>query len=93
MFAQDIDVRTGDSHSIIDTDTNIRINGAKNVVIGNHVWVASHCIILKGNIVPDNCVIATGSIITKSFKNRGVIIAGNPGKIVKENINWDRKRI
>ena len=39
MFAYDIEVRTGDSHSIIDKNTKTRLNKAANVVIGNHVRV------------------------------------------------------
>lgn len=93
MFAYDIDVRTGDSHSIIDEITNTRTNYAKNVIIGNHVWVASHCSILKGVIIDDNCVIATRSTVTKSFAKKGVVIGGCPAKVIKNNINWDRKKI
>ena len=42
MLAYDIDIRTGDSHSIIDSITNERINYAQNIDIGNHVWIAAH---------------------------------------------------
>ena len=48
MFAYDIDIRTGDSHSIIDKNSGKRINYAQDISIGNHVWLASHCRILKG---------------------------------------------
>ena len=93
MFAYDIDVRTGDSHSIIDEITKKRTNYAKNVVIGNHVWIASHCSILKGVTINDNCVIATRSTVTKSFAEKGLLIGGCPAKMLKNNINWDRKKI
>ena len=93
MFAYDIDIRTGDSHSIIDTNKNERINYAQDVSIGNHVWVAAHCIILKGVHIPDELVLATGSVVTKKFLQKGVIIAGNPARVVKEGISWTRERI
>lgn len=93
MFAYDIDIRTGDSHSIIDTTTNKRINYAKNVVIGNHVWVASHVSILKGVTIGNNSVIATRSVVTKSVETENNLIGGMPAKIIKEQINWARKRI
>src|SRR4051794_7654790 len=54
LFAYNVDMRTGDSHSIIDITTNKRINYAKDIVIGNHVWVASHVSILKGVHFPSN---------------------------------------
>ncbi len=93
MFAYDIDLRTGDSHSIIDSVTNERINYAQNIIIGNHVWIASHVSILKGVYISDNSVVATRAVVTKSFEYENILIAGMPAKKIKENINWDRQRI
>ncbi|MEX1239965.1 MAG: hypothetical protein WEB30_09610 [Cyclobacteriaceae bacterium] len=93
MFAYDIDVRTGDSHSIIDTTTSKRINHAKNVRIADHVWITAHCTILKGVEIEKNSIIATRSVITRSYTQGGIIIGGSPSKILKDNITWDRKRI
>lgn len=93
MFANDIDVRTGDSHSIMDTTTNKRINYAQDVMIGNHVWIASHVSILKGVTISPNSVVATRSVVTKNFNQENVLLVGIPAKILKENINWDRRRI
>lgn len=93
MFAYDVDVRTGDSHSIIDKLTKTRINKASDVTIGNHVWVAAHCSILKGVTIGDNSVVAGRSVVTKPFSQTGIIIGGAPAKIIKENITWDRVRL
>jgi len=90
LFAYDIDIRTGDSHSIICSKTGKRLNYSKNIRIGDHVWIASHVIILKGVCVGKNSVIATGSVVTKSC-GEGVIMGGNPAMVIKKNINWDRK--
>jgi acetyltransferase-like isoleucine patch superfamily enzyme len=92
MFAYDIDVRTGDSHSIISTITNKRTNYAKNINIGNHVWIASHVSILKGVTLPDNSIVATRSVVTNSFYNSNILIGGSPSKIIKEHITWSRER-
>jgi len=93
MFANDIDIRTGDSHSIIDTRSNERINHAKDVTIADHVWVGAHTSILKGSSLAKNSIVATRSVITKHFKEEGVVIAGIPAKVIRHDINWDRKRI
>lgn len=92
MFAYDIDIRTGDSHSIVDINNN-RINRASNIIINDNVWVAAHSIVLKGINIPKDCVIATGSVVTKSFVQENSIIAGNPAKVVKKDIGWIRERI
>jgi acetyltransferase-like isoleucine patch superfamily enzyme len=93
MFAYDIDVRTGDSHSVILQENNERINCARDVFIGNHVWIAAHSIILKGSFIPENSVVATGSVVTRRYGTKGIIIGGNPSKQLKEGITWCRERI
>jgi acetyltransferase-like isoleucine patch superfamily enzyme len=93
MFAYDIDVRTGDSHSIISQSSNERINYAKDIFIGDHVWVAAHSILLKGSSISENSVVATGSVVTKAFEKKGIVIGGNPSTQIKEGITWSRKRI
>ncbi|RKD87932.1 acyltransferase [Mangrovibacterium diazotrophicum] len=93
MFAYGIDIRTGDSHSIIDINTNKRINYAQDISIGNHVWVASHASILKGVTIGDNSVIATRSVVTKNFEEDHILVGGSPARKLKEGINWDRQRI
>lgn len=93
MFAYDIDVRTGDSHSIINSQSGQRINYAQNIEIGNHVWIASHVSILKGVKICDNSVVATRSVLTRPFNKKGILIGGIPARELKEDITWDRKRI
>lgn len=93
MFAYDIDVRTGDSHSILSKESNERINYAADISIGNHVWIAAHCILLKGTTIPNDSVVATGSVVTKQYTSDGIIIGGNPAKQIKTGITWARKRV
>lgn len=93
LFSSDVDIRTGDSHSIIDLKTNKRVNYAKNVTIGNHVWVCAHVRILKGSSIPDYSVVANSAVVTKEFTRPNCIIGGFPAKILKENISWKSERI
>jgi len=93
MFSYDIDVRTGDSHSLLCQRTGQRTNFAKNIVFGNHIWVASHCIFTKGTSIADNSVVGTGSLINGQFEQTNVVLAGRPAKIIKKNIQWLRERV
>lgn len=92
MFANDIDVRCGDSHSILDAASGKRINYAEDVTIGRHVWIAAHTIILKGVTIGENSVIASGAIVTRSC-DPGSILAGNPAKVIRKGISWQRERV
>ncbi|MBP2659028.1 MAG: hypothetical protein H6Q69_2060 [Firmicutes bacterium] len=42
MFSHDVHIRNGDSHSIIDLQTKKRINFSKDIIIGDHVWIAAY---------------------------------------------------
>lgn len=90
MFSNGIQVRSTDSHSIIDMNGK-RINYAEDIYIGKHSWVGLGCILLKGTNIAPHTVVAAGSICTSKFFQENCIVAGNPAKIVKQNIDWDRK--
>lgn len=92
LFSNNIVLRTGDSHSILN-EKGERINYGKNINLKDHIWITQNVTILKGAEIAENSIIGTGSIVTKSFNEKNVLITGNPAKIVKENINWCHKRI
>lgn len=93
MFSRGIEIRTGDSHAVIDLLTMKKVNKAKDIYIGNHVWVGANVTVLKGVSIPDGCVIGLGSIITKSINERNSIVVGVPAKIVRRSIKWCRENM
>jgi len=92
LFSDDVTVRVGDSHSILDMDGR-RINPSQDILIGNHVWFGNKTILTKGAGVADDSIVGTGSVVTKAFAKSNVVIAGVPAKIIKEEVNWDIRRI
>lgn len=56
------------------------------VVIGKNVWIGEHARICKGVTIGDGSVIAANSVVTKDVPALS-IAAGNPARIVKENID------
>jgi acetyltransferase-like isoleucine patch superfamily enzyme len=93
MFGREIKIMTGDFHSVIDLGTKKRINGSEDVWIGDHVWLGYHCSVSKGVKISDNSVVAAYSVVNKVFDTQNVVLAGIPAKIVKNNINWDRRKL
>jgi len=93
LFSSDVEIRTGDSHSIINIVTNKRTNYAKNVIIENHVWVGAHSRLLKGCKISRDSIVANSAIVTKEFNSSNCIIGGFPAKLIKENVNWINERI
>jgi len=92
MFSHDIEFRTGDSHSILEKDTKRRINFARDIIIGDHVWIGAHSKILKGVTVGNNSIIGINSLVTKSIPEHS-LAAGIPARVIKANIDWSRERI
>lgn len=92
MFSSSVHLRTTDSHSIVNAE-GIRVNPAKDIKIGNHVWIGQDVMILKGTEIPDNCIIGAKSIVTSTPKISNTIYCGNPARAIKENVNWQRDKI
>ncbi|GAB2544745.1 acyltransferase [Spirosoma aerophilum] len=92
MLSAGIDIRTGDSHSIVDAETRKRINYAQNISIGDHVWIGLNAVILKGVTIGHNSIVSTNALVTKSIPSH-VIAAGIPAKVVKTDVDWVRERI
>lgn len=93
LFSSNIEIRTGDSHSIIQKGTTNRINPSRSVTIQDHVWVGSGVKILKGTNIPGHCVVGAGSLLCKEYTTPYCALAGVPAKEVKQEIDWLAKRI
>lgn len=92
LFSDTITFRTGDSHSILDSDGK-RINKAKDITIGNHVWIGQQVIVLKGSTVGADSIVGTGSLLTGKTYDSNSIIAGIPAIIVKQHVSWDPRTL
>lgn len=92
MFSNDVEIRNGDSHVILDKETGKRTNYAKPITIGNHVWLTAHVRVLKGSVIPDESIVGNSSVFSGKFDTPNAIYAGNPAKLVKAGITWNRFR-
>lgn len=91
MFAFDTIIYNTDGHSIFQNGN--LINKADKLVIGDHVWCGWGCAILKNSYIPSGCIVGKSAVVAKKIEKENVVIAGNPAKIIKENICWDRKSV
>ncbi|APG64695.1 hypothetical protein LPB136_04670 [Tenacibaculum todarodis] len=73
----------GSIHTKLDKDLT--------VFIGNNVYVASNVSIAPGVKIGNVNLIGLGSVVTKNYLETNSIIAGNPAKVVKNNIDWRKE--
>ncbi len=92
MFSAHITLRTGDSHSVLNAETGLRINPSKDIIIGNHVWVGNGASILKGSEVGDDCIVSSKAVLTGKHYPPQSILAGMPAVVKKMGVSWNRKR-
>lgn len=93
LFSDQITLRTGDSHSIIDKATLKRTNRSVSIRVEDHVWVGQGSTLLKGTRIAKDTVIATKSLVLGQFDEPGIIVGGAPARILKKGITWDINRI
>jgi tetrahydrodipicolinate N-acetyltransferase len=60
---------------------------SQSIYIGDRVWVGTGAIVLPGVTVGDGAVIAAGSVV-KSDVPPNAVVAGNPARVVRENVSW-----
>ncbi len=63
-----------------------KYSDAEPIVIGRNVWVGSFARICKGVNIGDNSIVASNAVVTKDVPPNS-IVAGNPAKIVKTEID------
>lgn len=86
-----VNIRDVDGHSVCNKNDMDKkaVNMPRSVVIGDHVWIAANVNILKGTSIPNDCVVAYGSMLTgQKFSEDNAIIGGNPPRVLKEDMTW-----
>ncbi|UTW00168.1 acyltransferase [Marinomonas rhizomae] len=64
------------------TDLKKHLPG-KDIIIGERCWIGMNSVLLPGVKLADGIIVGAGSVVTKSFDEPGVIVCGNPAKILR----------
>lgn len=91
LISNNLTIRCGESpHLIFDKTTGEYLDVTDGVFIGDHVWIGEKVYITKKTTIPSESVVAACSVVTKRFDEPHSVLAGNPAKVVKRNIQWIR---
>lgn len=85
MLGRNVVVYDSDFHSINGEETV-----SEEVTIGNHVWVATNCVILKGVHIGNGSVIAAGTVVDKDVPECVVVANEDGQRILSNNAQWKR---
>ena len=86
LISRNVTIFDSDFHKIIDS-TDKQINTARNVEIGDHVWIGVNATLLRGTSIGEGTVIGAGSVVGGKIKE-GTMAAGNPARSYSE-IKWE----
>ncbi|HMC93423.1 MAG TPA: acyltransferase [Polyangia bacterium] len=89
MFSTDIHMDPSDMHPIFDRATGERLNPAQDINIGDHVWLGTRVLVLKGARIGSGTIVGAGSIVSGTLPG-DVLAVGSPAKVVRENVVWTR---
>ncbi|WP_320008574.1 acyltransferase [Maridesulfovibrio sp.] len=78
---------TGDAHSLVDATTGKRLNYGRDITIANNVWIGYQALLLKGSAVGRGSVVGARAVLNKEVPPQS-LAAGNPAKIIKDNVTW-----
>jgi acetyltransferase-like isoleucine patch superfamily enzyme len=65
-----------------EVDDRTRVPDAAPVTIGDDVWLAARCIVLKGVTIGDGAVVCAGSVVATSVPARAMV-GGNPARLIR----------
>lgn len=91
MFSSGVTLRCSESpHLIFDKDSGAYLDQSDGVFIGDHVWVGEGAFLTKSVSIGDETVVGARAVVTRRFSQTHVALAGNPARVVRENLQWIR---
>lgn len=87
LFGWNVAIRDNDGHPVFIDGAQKPTNG--DIIIGNHVWIASDVTVLKYSKLTEGSVVACNSVVCGlELENNNCLIAGIPAKIKREHVSW-----
>ena len=62
---------------------DLTLHVVQAVKIGAYCWLGFNAVVLPGVTLGDHTVVGAGAVVTKSFPEGRVVLAGNPAKVIK----------
>lgn len=80
--------RVSDGHPIYNTNTKERMNYAKSIYAGDHIWFGQNAMIFKGSKIGSGAIIGAGSVVSNKTIESNTTYAGAPLKLIHNDTFW-----
>jgi acetyltransferase-like isoleucine patch superfamily enzyme len=87
LVSWDVQVMDTDWHSVTDLEGTV-LNPDSEILVGNHVWIGSRVLLMKGVRISRDSIVAAGSVVTCGTYHANVILAGVPAREIRQGITW-----
>ena len=85
MLGRNVVIYDSDFHSLNGKET-----ASKEAVIGDHVWIATNCMMLKGVHIGDGSIVAAGTVVSEDVSEHVIVAGGSKQTILSEKAEWKR---
>jgi acetyltransferase-like isoleucine patch superfamily enzyme len=77
-----------DFHSIKTEDGKLVDTACGNIKLGSDCWIAMKCILMKNTVLPNKCVVASNSLLNRSYEEfpEKIMLAGSPAVLKKTGV-------
>lgn len=82
-ISHNVTIMDSDAHEIIRAG----YEKTQPIVIGNHVWIGSGAMVLKGVEIGNGAIVAAGAVVTRSVPEN-CMVAGVPAQVIREGVQW-----
>jgi acetyltransferase-like isoleucine patch superfamily enzyme len=88
MFSKCIEIYVG-NHKLVDKTTGMERTKLKPIRTGKHVWVGAGATLLSNCDIGDGAVVGASALVNSRIPEYSTC-AGNPAKVLRNNIQWER---
>ena len=90
LFADGVMLTTSDMHSIIAVPSGERLNPAKDIVIGDRVWVGLQAMVLKGSHIGSGSIVGAHALVSGKIPDN-CSAGGNPAQVLRKDVTWTHR--
>lgn len=93
LISEGVRIWCSDTHALLSSETGEVTNRGRRIVIGRHCWLGLGASVLKNVELPEGTVVGMHAVVAGVHELAPkCVLAGNPARVVRENVVWDRRR-